>query len=464
MAGLNHPLENVRVIDLGRHQAGPRCAQVLARMGAEVIKIERLGGEETRYHGPWVRKQSSYWVQYNSGKKSLSIDLRKEEGKEVLRELVKVSDVVVQNFRPGTIEKMGFGYETLKELNPRIIMVNVSAYGQFGPYRDNIGYDPIGQTMSGITMVTGEEGMPPIRTGVPIIDRITALHAAIGTLAALHERETSGEGQSMDVCLADTGYSMTEIPITAYHGTKIPPRRGETTAPPSGIYPCKEGWVLISAGDQHHWHRVCNALGRPEWLEDPRFNTRPRAPGQRRVGEPGGQGATGGQDHGAGDSAFHGLRRGGGAGEHHPAGRGGPAPVGTPRDGGGARLPGGGDRGVWGLLAFLADAGEHREHAAGRGAQRGRAVGDAGLQRGADRAVPGGPRHLRGTLLRRNTRVNQYFRSSGSGNVGAGSISRPYRVRTIAKSSPAPRGESIEPSTDSGDPSLDKLRTSGVGD
>ena len=165
MAGLNHPLENVRVIDLGRHQAGPRCAQVLARMGAEVIKVERLGGEETRYHGPWVRKQSSYWVQYNSGKKSLSIDLRKEEGKEVLRELVKVSDVVVQNFRPGTIENMGFGYETLKELNPRIIMVNVSAYGQFGPYRDNIGYDPIGQTMSGIAMVTGEEGMPPIRTG-----------------------------------------------------------------------------------------------------------------------------------------------------------------------------------------------------------------------------------------------------------------------------------------------------------
>ena len=163
MAGLNHPLENVRVIDLGRHQAGPRCAQVLARMGAEVIKVERLGGEETRYHGPWVRKQSSYWVQYNSGKKSLSIDLRKEEGKEVLRELVKVSDILVQNFRPGTIENMGFGYETLKELNPRIIMVNVSAYGQFGPYRDNIGYDPIGQTMSGITMVTGEEGMPPIQ-------------------------------------------------------------------------------------------------------------------------------------------------------------------------------------------------------------------------------------------------------------------------------------------------------------
>ena len=274
MGSLKHPLEDIRVIDLGRHQAGPRCAQVLARMGAEVIKVERLGGEETRYHGPWVRGQSSYWVQYNTGKKSLSMDLRKDKAKEILRKLVKVSDVLVQNFRPGTIENMGFGYETLKELNPRIIMVNVSAYGQFGPYMDNIGYDPIGQTMSGITMVTGEEGMPPIRTGVPIIDRITSLHAAIGTLAALHEREFSGEGQTMDVCLADTGYSMTEIPITAYHGTKVAPKRGDSVAPPSGIYACKGGWVLLSAGDQHHWHRVCNALGKPEWLEDPRFTTR----------------------------------------------------------------------------------------------------------------------------------------------------------------------------------------------
>src|SRR5262245_27935394 len=117
-----------RVIELGRHQAGPRCAQVLAGMGAEVIKIERLGGEETRYHGPWVRKQSAYWVQYNSGKKSVSMDLRKEEGKVALRKLITISDVLVQIFRPGTIDEMGFGYEVLKQLSRRIIMVNVSAY------------------------------------------------------------------------------------------------------------------------------------------------------------------------------------------------------------------------------------------------------------------------------------------------------------------------------------------------
>src|SRR3989440_5295915 len=190
------PLNGIRVIDLGRHQAGPRCAQVLARLGAEVIKIERLGGEETRYHAPWVRKQSAYWVQYNSGKKSVSMDLRKDEGKDALRKLIKISDVVVQNFRPGTIDEMGFGYDVLQELNPRIIMVNVSAYGQFGPYRDRIGYDPIGQAMAGIMMLNGQEGMPPIQTGVPLIDRTTALHAAIGTLAALRERDLSGRGQT----------------------------------------------------------------------------------------------------------------------------------------------------------------------------------------------------------------------------------------------------------------------------
>src|SRR6185369_2892166 len=173
--------------------------------------------------------------------KSVSMDLRKNEGKDALRRLIKISDVLLQNFRPGTIEKMGFGYEVLKRLNPRIIMVNVSAYGQFGPYRDQIGYDPIGQTMSGIAMVTGDEGMPPIRAGVPIIDRTTALHSAIGTLAALWERTISGEGQCLDVCLADSGYSLTEIPITAYHGAKVEPKRGQSDSAPSGTYPCKDG-------------------------------------------------------------------------------------------------------------------------------------------------------------------------------------------------------------------------------
>ena len=182
------PLEGIRMLDLGRYQAGPRCGLMFARLGAEVIKIESLDGDESRKNGPTVRGQSAYWVQYNSGKKSLAINLRTGEGKEVLRDLVKVSDVLLQNFRPGTIEKMGFGYDVLEELNPRIIMINVSAYGQYGPYRDRVGFDPIGQALGGMMSLTGFPGDPPIRTFFPLIDRITALHATIGALAALRER------------------------------------------------------------------------------------------------------------------------------------------------------------------------------------------------------------------------------------------------------------------------------------
>ena len=373
MTNARAPLSGIRVIDLGRHQAGPRCAQVLARLGAEVIKIERLGGEETRYHGPWVGKQSAYWVQYNSGKKSVSMDLRKDEAKEALRKLVKVSDVLVQNFRPGTIEKMGFGYDALKELNPRIIMANISAYGQFGPYRDQIGYDPIGQTMSGIAMVTGEEGMPPIRAGVPIIDRTTALHSAIGTLGALFERSVSGVGQSLDVCLADSGYSLTEIPITANHGAGYEPKRGESSAPPSGMYPCKDGWVLIAAGDQHHWPRVCAALGKPEWQDRLALHHPPRAEQTHGSREGGDDEAARQPDDEGRHRALHAPRRHRGAGEHHRAGGEGSASLGAARDGGSPRFPRREDRRLRRLLALQPHPGRRRLHAQSGRAQRGSA-------------------------------------------------------------------------------------------
>ncbi|MBM3946576.1 MAG: CoA transferase, partial [SAR202 cluster bacterium] len=163
----NGPLEGIRVIDLGRYQAGPRCGLMFARLGAEVIKVERPQGDESRANGPFVRGQSAYWVQYNSGKKSLTLDLRKDAGRQVLRDLVKVSDVLVQNFRPGVMDQMGFGYEALRAINRRIIMVNVSAYGQDGPYRDRIGFDPVGQAMSGLMSITGFPGGPPTRVATP---------------------------------------------------------------------------------------------------------------------------------------------------------------------------------------------------------------------------------------------------------------------------------------------------------
>lgn len=262
-------LERIRVLDLGRYQAGPRIGLVLARLGAEVIKVEAPGGDESRSNGPFVRGQSAYWVQYNSGKKSLGLNLRSEKGKEILRRLIKVSDILIQNFRPGTIDAMGFSYDKLRELNRGIIMVNVSAYGQYGPYRDRIGFDPIGQAISGMMSLTGFPGTPPTRTYNPIIDRITALHGTIGALAALQERQLSGEGQCVDVCLADTGFSMTEIQCSAYLGEGIIPERTGNGRGLQNTYETTDGWVLIAAVSDNIWPRLCKAIEAPEWIDDP---------------------------------------------------------------------------------------------------------------------------------------------------------------------------------------------------
>ena len=268
------PLEGIRMLDLGRYQAGPRCGLMFARMGAEVIKIESLNGDESRKNGPNVRGQSAYWVQYNSGKKSLAINLRTDKGKEVLKDLVKVSDIFLQNFRPGTIDIMGFGYLELKKLNPKIVMINVSAYGQYGPYHERVGFDPIGQAMGGLMSLTGFPGSPPTMTSFPLIDRITALHATIGALAALREREISGEGQAIDVCLADTGFTVNEIPISAYLGGGIVEERKGNGRGLNNAYQTADGWIYIAATNDAMWKRVCEAFEKPEWESDPRFSTR----------------------------------------------------------------------------------------------------------------------------------------------------------------------------------------------
>ncbi|HJO59180.1 MAG TPA: CoA transferase [SAR202 cluster bacterium] len=272
------PLSGIRMLDLGRYQAGPRCALMFARMGAEVIKVEALKGDESRQNGPTVRGQSAYWVQYNSGKKSLAIDLRTDKGKEVLTRLVKKSDVFLQNFRPGTIDIMGFGYDVLKKLNPKIIMINASAYGQDGPHRDKVGFDPIGQAMGGMMSLTGLKGDPPTKTYFPLIDRITSLHATVGALAALWEREISGEGQAIDVSLADTGFTVNEIPLTAYLGdgyiTERSTSYGGADNPLGGMYETSDGFVIIAAGNNNIWKRMCEAIDKPEWLTDDRFISR----------------------------------------------------------------------------------------------------------------------------------------------------------------------------------------------
>ncbi|HVH76798.1 MAG TPA: CoA transferase [Stellaceae bacterium] len=235
-------LDGVRVLELARFQAGPRGGMILCDLGAEVIKIEKPGGEETRSSPPMVRGQSVYFAVYNRGKKSLCLDLRQPRGREVFAALVKTADIVLQNFRPGVMEKMGFGYEDLRQLKDDIVLVSVSGFGQYGPYRDRPAFDPLGQAMSGLMALTGQPVGQPLGTASSIVDRYTALHATIGTLAALHHRDRTGEGQVVDVCLFDSALTMVEIPTSYYLATGE--EGGEAGRPP---YRAKDGYVVISA-------------------------------------------------------------------------------------------------------------------------------------------------------------------------------------------------------------------------
>ena len=250
------PLDGVRVLELARFQAGPRGGMLLSDLGAEVIKLEAIGGEETRKHPPVVRGQSVYFTVYNRGKKSVCLDMRHPRGKEVFAALVPKADIVLENFRPRTMEKMGFGYERLKELNPGIILISVSGFGQYGPYTDRPAFDPLGQAMSGLMTLTGQPIGRPLGTASSVVDRYTALHATIGALAALRHRERTGEGQIVDVCLLDSALTMVEIPTSYYLATGQ--EGGEGGRPP---YRAKDGYVVISAAGREMASRLMKIVG-----------------------------------------------------------------------------------------------------------------------------------------------------------------------------------------------------------
>jgi crotonobetainyl-CoA:carnitine CoA-transferase CaiB-like acyl-CoA transferase len=270
---MSFALDGVRVLELARFQAGPRGGMILSDLGAEVIKIEPPGGEETRKHPPMVRGQSVYFTVYNRGKKSVCLDMRSERGKEVFAALVKKSDVVLENFRPGVMRAMGFDYERLRALNPGIILVSVSGFGQYGPYTDRPAFDPLGQAMSGLMTLTGQPIGQPLGTASSVVDRYTALHATIGTLAALRHRERTGEGQVVDVCLLDSALTMVEIPTSYYLATGA--EGGEGGRPP---YRASDGWVVISAAGREMAAKLMRIVGAEE-------NAAPM-PGSTGVGDP----------------------------------------------------------------------------------------------------------------------------------------------------------------------------------
>ncbi|MED4203560.1 CoA transferase [Neobacillus mesonae] len=276
---MQRPLEKIRVLDFTRVLAGPYCTMLLADMGAEVIKIEKPGhGDDTRHFGPFQNEESGYFVYLNRGKKSMALDLKNPHAIEAIKELVKQSDVVVENFRPGVMKKLGLDYESLKECNPGIIYASISGFGQYGPYSQRPAYDLVAQAMGGMTSITGHPENPPTRSGASLGDMSAALYAAYGIMAALFHRERTGEGQLIDVAMVDSIFALLESNVMRYTVDKIVPERIGSRHPissPFDIFQAKDGFVVIAVANDSLFNKLAAVMQQPELAEDPRFNTDP---------------------------------------------------------------------------------------------------------------------------------------------------------------------------------------------
>lgn len=273
------PLSDLRILELGTLLAGPFCGQLLGDMGAEVIKIEPPGqGDPLRVWGQEkVGDKSLWWPVVARNKKAITLDLRVAEGQALLKELVTKTDFLLENFRPGTLEKWGLGWQELSAINPRLIMIRVSGYGQTGPYARRAGFGSIGEAMGGLRYVVGDPATPPSRMGISIGDSLAATHACIGALAALHHRERTGQGQVVDSAIYEAVLGMMESLVTEYDKTGYIRERTGAVLPnvaPSNIYPTSDAqMVLIAANQDAVFARLCAAMQRPELAKDPRYQT-----------------------------------------------------------------------------------------------------------------------------------------------------------------------------------------------
>jgi formyl-CoA transferase len=269
-------LADLRVLELGTLIAGPFCGQLLGDMGAEVIKIEAPGqGDPMRHWGPQQRgRPSVWWPVIGRNKKGVTLDLRQAEGQSLFKDLVRKADVVIENFRPGTLEKWNCGWTDLAALNPRLIMVRVSGYGQTGPYSQRAGYGGIGEAMGGLRYIVGEPDRPPSRVGISIGDSLAAVHACMGTLAALHHRERTGLGQMIDAAIYESVLNMMESLVTEFDQLGHVRERSGPILPriaPSNVYPTQDGIVMIGANQDTVFSRLCEAMGAPELARDARY-------------------------------------------------------------------------------------------------------------------------------------------------------------------------------------------------
>jgi len=273
----NGALQGLRVVDMTRVLAGPFCTMLMADMGAEVIKVEGPGkGDDARDYPPFLRGASAYFTNLNRNKKSIVLDLKDQNARGILIDLVKKSDVLLENFKPGTMERLGLGYEEVREFNPRIIYASISGFGQYGPYKDRPGYDIIGQAMGGLMSVSGWPDSPPTRTGTAMADIVAGLNACIGILAALKGRERTGVGERIDVALVDSMVSAMEtvIQIFLVEG-RVPQRVGNRYEfiAPYNSFAAKDGWIVIGVGGQEVWKRFCQVIGQEALIEAPEFLT-----------------------------------------------------------------------------------------------------------------------------------------------------------------------------------------------
>jgi crotonobetainyl-CoA:carnitine CoA-transferase CaiB-like acyl-CoA transferase len=256
--GAKGPLDGIRVVDLTHVQAGPTCTMYLGDLGAEVVKVEAFGGDQFR-----DLMDGAHFVNFNRNKRGIALDLKQPEGKEILLKMAKGADVFVENFAPGTVEKLGFGYEVLNRLNPRIVYCSISGFGQDGPYKDYPAYDPVVQAMSGIMETTGNPDRPPVRIRPALVDYASAVNAALGIVSALFQRQATGKGQRVDVALLDVAINPMSPYFTDYKRTGKLPKRAGSCQPFSTVNQAletRDGFVYVAAGPNNLFENLCRAL------------------------------------------------------------------------------------------------------------------------------------------------------------------------------------------------------------
>ncbi|MCG8478041.1 MAG: CoA transferase, partial [Spirochaetales bacterium] len=274
------PLAGLRVLDMTRVLAGPFATMLLADLGADVLKIEMPGvGDDSRHFGPFKNGRSLYFVSINRGKRSMTLNLKTETGKEIFRRLVEEHDILVENFRPGVMEKLGFGYEALREINPRLIYAASSGYGHTGPDSRKPAYDILAQAAGGLMSVTGWPGAPPTRVGCSIGDIGAALFTAIGILAAVSQRCETGVGQKIDVAMLDCQVAILENALARYQVDGMSPEplgNRHPTISPFQAYKAKDDWIVIAIGNDGLWQTFCEVVERTDLASDARFATNPK--------------------------------------------------------------------------------------------------------------------------------------------------------------------------------------------